>query len=315
MDIKIGQGELPPADGGLQLFYGNQILTNFYNAKKGEYYWETGVLPDVDLMNDPVFIIFDTDAYWQSKNNDGSGQTTLPPKKYIIPTSGLMEGSLEDYSENAYSVFADIDALKAQLKKVFKNKVIPGQPQTKSGKPYKELYYNELYIRVDNMDNVQAVQQEIKNMGYEASSNAEWMEQMQTQMGTIQMVLGGIGAVSLFVAAIGIANTMMMSIYERTKEIGVIKVLGCDMGNIRTMFLMEAGFIGLFGGIIGLILSYGISVVINVVAKDYYQGISYIPLWLVLISLVFAVFVGMAAGFFPALRAMKLSPLAAIRNE
>lgn len=315
MDIKIGQGELPPADGGLQLFYGNQILTNFYNAKKGEYYWETGVLPDVDLMNDPVFIIFDTDAYWQSKNNDGSGQTTLPPKKYIISTSGLMEGSLEDYSENAYSVFADIDALKAQLKKVFKNKVIPGQPQTKSGKPYKELYYNELYIRVDNMDNVQAVQQEIKNMGYEASSNAEWMEQMQTQMGTIQMVLGGIGAVSLFVAAIGIANTMMMSIYERTKEIGVIKVLGCDMGNIRTMFLMEAGFIGLFGGIIGLILSYGISVVINVVAKDYYQGISYIPLWLVLISLVFAVFVGMAAGFFPALRAMKLSPLAAIRNE
>ena len=106
MDIKIGQGELPPADGGLQLFYGNQILTNFYNAKKGEYYWETGVLPDVDLMNDPVFIIFDTDAYWQSKNNDGSGQTTLPPKKYIIPTSGLMEGSLEDYSENAYSVSA-----------------------------------------------------------------------------------------------------------------------------------------------------------------------------------------------------------------
>jgi len=315
MDIKIGQGELPPADGGLQLFYGNQILTNFYNAKKGEYYWETGVMPDVDLINDPVFIIFDTDAYWQSKNNDGSGQTTLPPKKYIIPTSGLMAGGSEDYSENAYSVFADIDALKAQLKKVFKNKVIPGQPQTKSGKPYKELYYNELYIRVDNMDNVQAVQQEIKNMGYEASSNAEWMEQMQTQMGTIQMVLGGIGAVSLFVAAIGIANTMMMSIYERTKEIGVIKVLGCDMGNIRTMFLMEAGFIGLFGGIIGLILSYGISVVINVVAKDYYQGISYIPLWPVLISLVFAVFVGMAAGFFPALRAMKLSPLAAIRNE
>jgi len=315
MDIKIGQGELPPADGGLQLFYGNQILTNFYNAKKCEYYWETGVLPDVDLMNDPVFIIFDTDAYWQSKNNDGSGQTTLPPKKYIIPTSGLMEGSLEDYSENAYSVFADIDALKAQLKKVFKNKVIPGQPQTKSGKPYKELYYNELYIRVDNMDNVQAVQQEIKNMGYEASSNAEWMEQMQTQMGTIQMVLGGIGAVSLFVAAIGIANTMMMSIYERTKEIGVIKVLGCDMGNIRTMFLMEAGFIGLFGGIIGLILSYGISVVINVVAKDYYQGISYIPLWLMLASIGFAMLVGIIAGYFPAKRAMKLSPLEAIRNN
>lgn len=315
MDLDIGEGELPPEDGSLQLFYGNQILTNFYNAKKNEYYWDTGVLPDVDLMNDPVFIIFDTDAYWQSKYNDGSGQVTAPPKKYIIPTSGIMAGGVDDYSENAYNVFADIDALKAQLKKVFKNKVIPGQPQNKNGKPYKELYYNEVYIRVDDMDNVTAVQQEIKNMGYEAYSNAEWMEQMQTQMGTIQMVLGGIGAVSLFVAAIGIANTMMMSIYERTKEIGVIKVLGCDMGNIRTMFLLEAGFIGFIGGIVGLILSYGISAVINVVAKDYYEGISYIPLWLVLVSLMFAVLVGMVAGFFPALRAMKLSPLAAIRNE
>ena len=64
----------------------------------------------------------------------------------------------------------------------------------------------------------------------------------------IQAVLGGIGAVSLLVAAIGIANTMMMSIYERTKEIGVIKVLGCSLKNIRQMFLLEAGFIGLIRG-------------------------------------------------------------------
>ena len=150
-------------------------------------------------------------------------------------------------------------------------------------------------------------------------SNAEWMEQTQSQMAMIQMVLGGIGAVSLFVAAIGITNTMMMSIYERTKEIGIIKVLGCDLRNIRSMFLLEAGFIGFFGGLIGLILSEIISIVINVVAKGASEGayaqLSFIPLWLVLISLLFAVLVGMAAGFFPALRAMQLSPLAAIRNE
>ena len=156
-------------------------------------------------------------------------------------------------------------------------------------------------------------------MGFNANSNAEWMEQTQSQMGMIQMVLGGIGAVSLFVAAIGIANTMMMSIYERTKEIGIIKVLGCDLGNIRSMFLLEAGFIGFFGGMAGLILSEIISAVINsVVGKasgGYYEQLSYIPLWLILVSLVFAVLVGMVAGFFPALRAMKLSPLAAIRNE
>ena len=89
--------------------------------------------------------------------------------------------------------------------------------------------------------------------------------------------------------------------------------------NAASMFLLEAGFIGFFGGLIGLILSGIISIVINMIAGSaaggYYEGISYIPIWLVVISLAFAVLVGMVAGFFPALRAMKLSPLAAIRNE
>lgn len=319
MNIEVGEGELPLDGDTLELFYGNQVITNFYNAKTNEYYWDTMEVPDVDLMNEPLFVIFDTDAYWQSKYNDGSGQAVAAPKKYIVPTSGIMAGGVEEYNNNCYSVFANMDALKAQLKKVFKNKVIPGQPTTSSGKPYKELYYEHVQIFVDDMENVASVQQEITNMGYEAYSNAEWMQQTQEQMNMIQLVLGGIGAVSLFVAAIGIANTMMMSIYERTKEIGIIKVLGCDMRNIRTMFLMEAGFIGFFGGLAGLILSYGISVVINMVANNagggYYTGISYIPIWLAALALVFAVIVGMLAGFFPALRAMKLSPLAAIRNE
>ena len=317
LDLDTAEGTVPLDESTLQLFYGNQVLTNFYNARTNQSYWETMELPDVDLINDPVFVIFDTDAYYQSQGGgtDANGQKISPPKKYIVPTAGVLAGTLEDYSDYSYNVLANIDALKAQLKKVFKNKAIPGQPTTSSGKPYKEFYYEEVSIRVDSMDYVSEVQQAIRDMGYETYSNADWMKQTQDQMAMIQLVLGGIGAVSLFVAAIGIANTMMMSIYEGTKEIGIIKVLGCGLGNIRTMFLMEAGFIGFFGGLIGLILSYIISGIINLVAGEYYQGISYIPLWLVLVSMVFAVLVGMVAGFFPALRAMKLSPLAAIRNE
>ena len=176
-------------------------------------------------------------------------------------------------------------------------------------------------MNVDNMDNVVALQKKLSDLGYNVYSEAEWLESEQTTMGYIQAVLGGIGAVSLFVAAIGITNTMMMSIYERTKEIGVMKVLGCDLRNIRSLFLMEAGFIGFIGGVIGLILSFILSVVINKVAAQANEymgdmgGISYIPIWLVFLSLVFAILVGMVAGFFPARRAMRLSPLAAIRNE
>ena len=136
----------------------------------------------------------------------------------------------------------------------------------------------------------------------------------------VQAVLGGIGAVSLLVAAIGIANTMMMSIYERTKEIGVMKVIGCSLKNIRQMFLLEAAFIGFIGGIIGNILSILMSAVINFLtgngsAIGLDGNISYIPPWLILASLAFAVLVGMTSGYFPALRAMRLSPLAAIRSE
>ena len=111
--------------------------------------------------------------------------------------------------------------------------------------------------------------------------------------------------------------TLSIKIYERAKEIGVMKVLGCDIRNIQAMFLMEAGMIGFIGGVVGLILSYGISVVINIVVKSVGTDmqLSYIPFWLAFISIVFAVLVGVAAGYFPSRRAMKLSPLAAIRNE
>lgn len=113
---------------------------------------------------------------------------------------------------------------------------------------------------------------------------------------------------------------MMMSIYERTKEIGVIKVLGCSLRNIKQMFLLEAAYIGFIGGAAGNILSFLLSFAINVAtgngsAMGLDSNISYIPLWLVAASMAFAVLVGMIAGYFPALRAMRLSPLAAIRNE
>ena len=161
---------------------------------------------------------------------------------------------------------------------------------------------------------------DIRAAGYNASTNAELLESAKKQLAMIQAVLGGIGAVSLLVAAIGIANTMMMSIYERTKEIGVIKVLGCSLKNIKQMFLMEAAFIGLIGGVTGMILSFLLSGIINILtghgaAMGIEGDISYIPIWLVLAAMGFAMLVGTLAGYFPALRAMKLSPLAAIKTE
>lgn len=317
--ITLGQGALPPADEKeLQLIYGNGVIARFSDGKTNSY-WQTGELPDVDLMNKPMFVIFDTEAYNMSQ---GSGEDKpKAPKKYILKTAGIVKGGVDEYNDYSYSVYTQLDLLEAQLKKIFKKKPIPDQPTNKKGKPYRYTIYSSCVVNVDEIENVTDVQKQLTDMGFEAYSRADWMEQSEKQSGMIQAVLGGIGAVSLFVAAIGIANTMMMSIYERTKEIGVIKVLGCDMGAIRNMFLIESGFIGFMGGIIGVVFSYAVSFVMNrflsigqmMVGME--GDISRIPSWLALVAIVFAIFVGMIAGFFPALRAMKLSPLAAIRNE
>ncbi len=321
--IPLGEGKLPdPKSAEMEFIYGNAIIQWFQNSKTGKGYWDTQELPDIDYMNKPMFVIFDTDAYYQSQNGgSGDGTPVKAPKKYLIKTAGVVEGGIDDYNSYAYGVYTDIDQLKTQLKKIYKKNPIPGQPTNKKGKPYSYFIYNQAYVYVDDMENVTTVQKAITDMGFQANSQMEWIEQSQQTYNMIQLVLGGIGAISLFVAAIGIANTMMMSIYERTKEIGVIKVLGCDLRTIRNMFLLESGFIGFMGGVIGVALSYGIGFIMNhflgiaEVMTGQAGNISRIPLWLAAAAIVFAIFVGMAAGFFPALRAMHLSPLAAIRNE
>lgn len=319
MGLNIGRGNLPDPKGPLQLFWGNLVANDFYSVKGND---SDNI--EIDPMKDTIFYIFDTEAYYASQNNNVQSsesssqpqQPVQPPKKYLLPVCGVLSGGSEEYSNHSYDIFADIDLLTAQVKKIFKNRVIPGQPAQKNGKPFKTIYYNNLYVRADGIRSVEKIQDEVRQLGLEPQSNIEWLKQVQKQMRTIQMVLGGIGAVSLLVAAIGIANTMMMSIYERTKEIGIFKVLGCDLSDIQKMFLIEAGLIGLIGGISGLILSYIISFVINFLSAQSSTGnVSYIPFWLLLLAVVFSTLVGMVAGFLPALRAMKLSPLAALRNE
>jgi ABC-type antimicrobial peptide transport system permease subunit len=309
-------GRLPdPNAQTMELVVGNMLARSFYNTKTGRGYWETGEIPDVDLANKSFYMIFQSNG---STDNGG--------KKYIFPVCGsVLEKKDENgntlYSEYAYGIYTDVDVLKAQLRKIYKKNAIPGQPTNKKGKPYNYFAYDNAYVYVDDMNNVLEVQEAVTNLGYQAYSSMEWLQQAQKQTDMIQAVLGGIGAVSLFVAAIGIANTMMMSIYERTKEIGVLKVLGCALGDIRTMFLMEAGFIGFLGGALGLGLSYGVSYLVNhflgasLLGMGGSGNISRIPPTLSAAAVVFAILIGMLAGLFPALRAMKLSPLAAIRNE
>ena len=182
--------------------------------------------------------------------------------------------------------------------------------------------YDGAKIRVDDYKNIDAVNKKLTDAGFTTYTAKSDLEQTKSSMKIIQLVLGALGGISLLVAAIGITNTMVMSIYERTHEIGVMKVLGCEIPDIRKMFLMEAAGIGAMGGAIGLVLSYLISAIVNHFASGFLSSdlgvaanISVIPWWLALAGILFAMLVGIISGYAPANRAVKISALTAIKQD
>ncbi len=116
-----------------------------------------------------------------------------------------------------------------------------------------KIKYTNLRVIVDDVDNLEKIENDIKKLGYNTQSEAGSAEEIKKQSMQVTLILGGIGSVAFIVSAIGIINTMLMSIYERQKEIGVMKVIGASVNDVRSLFLIESGFIGFFGGILGLL--------------------------------------------------------------
>ena len=219
-------------------------------------------------------------------------------------------------------VYSELDSMLEVLKKAMPGKALPNQPATSDGKPKPGFVYSMVQLQTADPEAAEAVLTALRNEGYSADASIEWIREAQSQAVVIQAVFGGIGFVSLLVAAIGIANTMMMSVYERTREIGVMKVLGAGLGDIRRMFLFESASIGFFGGVLGLLLSLLGSSVLNSLAGSMMgdmtggpTSISVIPVWLMVSAVAFATLIGTLAGLAPAFRASRLSPLAAIRAQ
>ena len=309
----------------LQVLVGSSTGYNFQDSRKSfnspkRYRYEGQT--DANGKELPPFVDIDKDKMTLTiKTGEGS---TEKSRSWELEIVGVLEPDGAKGYWTQSGIVLRIQDMK-MLQKLY-NDMTKTKEESKS--------YDEVYVKVDDLSNVTDVETAIHELGFTNTySMNQQREEMQKQVMNSQMIFGGIAAVSLLVAAINIINTMTMAIYERTREIGVMKVLGCELGNIRTMFLLESSTIGFIGGLIGLGISLIASFVLNnlstlgqgldlsgLMGGGYYMGggggtISIIPPWLMLAALVFATLVGLVAGILPANKAVKISALEAIRHE
>ena len=309
--------------GAIDVLVGQWLAYNFSDTYRAEgsqyvdrysylYDWDgTGDMPDESLAPDPFFDILSvgnlTLAALDSNGNEKMRFTLHPVGKLA-----------EDYSkgdETSQGIVMDVADVQAILAQV-------------TGKT-PALTYSQAIVKVDDISHVADVEKEIQGMGFSTYSMESIREPMEQQAAQQQLMLGGLGAISLFVAALGITNTMVMSITERTREIGVMKALGCYVRDIRALFLAEAGAIGLLGGAAGCLVSFAVSLGMNLVSAGDFTGegwlhalvgggatarMSVIPWWLYLGAVVFSMLIGLVSGYYPARKATKISAIEAIRQ-
>lgn len=347
MGYELKEGEFKEGDAKKLLYLGEQSMYNFFDPSSEQYpqydYDEEGNIispPPVNLADTFTFkvrveggdesggVVYNGGAmgYFESV---GGGENGLSPEEQqqleekrasategTLTPAGIIKGDYaKDNGNTFYSVYIDVSLAREIVAEYNKlNDIKPTKPDGTPANP-NVVTYNNAVVKVDDMNNVDGVETQIKDLGFGTYSFESQRKPLEEQTRQIQFLFGGLGGISLLVAAIGIANTMVMSIYERTREIGVMKVLGCELRDIRMMFLTEAAMIGLLGGIIGIGISFGISAVINALQGQAETATSIIPVWLVLLGLGFSTLVGIISGFSPANRAVKISALSAIHQE
>jgi len=301
----LGDLGLEATLGGVELARGTVIIgpnvaSNFYdpNQRPGQ---QAPAAPDLyDQQLTFVFIRYDLNG------NEIDKTLTYRVAGVLAQTQG----------ESDWSIYMRLDELKALNEWAMGRRI-----------NYNKDGYSLVIVKVDNVKHVLDINDQITAMGYQAYTPQSFVKGINNFYLVLQIIFGGVGAIALLVAAIGIANTMAMAILERTREIGLMKAVGATNRDVLSIFLGEAAGIGFLGGLGGVLIGWLAGQGINVIALVYLaqqtasQGgvppsvaVS-TPAWLPAFALVFATLIGLLSGLYPALRAATLVPVQALKYE
>jgi len=287
-----------------KLVFGNLMGMFFYNELTGDSFAEAEDKKTREMLGKKLSV------------DIGFDESCFSDK---LAVDGVLEGDDNTYTMESQKIYCDLKVLLRYLKKKSPNGAVTGQPTDSEGNAYKDFIYSSAVVIVDEVDEVDDVVKRLQDMGFQTENEKEYLDSVKKTLKMVQLLLGGIGMIALVVAVIGISNTMTTAVYDRINEIGILKVLGCDLDELLCLFLLESGILGAVGGVVGVITSYGIRGIINkigVALLEFEKGtkLAVIPWWLVLAAVLFSTVLGILAGYFPARWAVKLKPIDAVRR-
>jgi putative ABC transport system permease protein len=296
LGVDLAEGEMSLLPG--QVIFGSSVGDYFIDPVSDEF-----EPVSIDVINDPPQL-------------NVTSFIDLDSQLIDLSVSGVLEPG--SYENVIFMPLQDVLTL---------NEWISGQeydPET--------FRYEQIVVRATSRETTNAVSAAIGGLGYQTDGIGDFLNELNRFFSTMRLMLGGIGGIALVVAAFGVANTMSMAVLERTKEIGLMKAIGARDRDVLTVFLLEAGLVGLCGGAAGVGLSLLLQSLINQAIQNMSPDsmstallpfnpavlsdtLIIIPPELMTAALVLASLVGVMAGFLPALRASQMSPLEALRQE